>query len=328
MNALLGPDNRMLALARRGRRSTPPFLAFVVAFLVPTVFGYVGALLGISLVGPLVGPLLGGAGPALAGAADLVVRLVFGFGPIFLFLWAWTALFEGRPFWTLGLERGGALRRYGRGMLLGLAMFGAVVGIAFVLGYVALDQTGDPRLRGTGVLGAVLLVYLGWAVQGPAEEILSRGWLLQAVGVGWGPVAGVLVSSVFFALLHSLNPNLSPISVLNLFLVGVFLALWVLHEGSLWGVFAWHSVWNWAQGNLFGYEVSGSSFAGGALLDLRETGPDAVTGGPFGPEGGLAVTAVVVVGIAVVLALAARRKGRAHPAPADGYEQEATGRRG
>lgn len=312
----------MLALARRGRRSTPPFLALVIAFLVPSVLGYVGLLVGVSLVGPLAGPLLGEAGAALVGAVDLVIRLVFGFGPIFLFLWAWTNLFEERPFWTLGLERGGALRRYGRGMLLGLVMFGAVVGVTALLGYAALDRTTDPGLRGTNVLGAVLLVYLGWAAQGPAEEILSRGWLLQAVGAGWGPVAGVLVSSVFFALLHSLNPNLSPISVLNLFLVGVFLALWVLHEGSLWGVFAWHGVWNWAQGNLFGYEVSGSAFEGGAFLDLRETGPDAVTGGPFGPEGGFVVTAVVLAGIATILALAARKTSsaseRSRPNPQDG----------
>ena len=309
LNALFGPDSRMLVLARRGRRQTNPLLALALAFFIPVFSGLVALLIASVLVAPLLASLP--AGPAFGGAVELVVQLVFGFGPIFLILWAWTILFEGRPFWTLGLERRGALRAYLRGMLFGLAMFGAVVGIAAVLGYTALDRGGDPQLRGTDVLGPVLLVYLGWAVQGPAEELLTRGWLLQSVGARWGVVAGVLVSSVFFAVLHSLNPNLSPISVLNLFLVGVFLALWVLYEGSLWGVFAWHAVWNWAQGNLFGYEVSGLAPQGGALLDLREAGPDAVTGGPFGPEGGLAVTVVTLTGIAVILALATRRKGRA-----------------
>lgn len=318
MNALLGPDNRMLALARRGRRSTNPFLAIAGAIFAPLVAGLAGFVLVQVLVAPLLSGLSLGDDSALGGAAGLVLDLVFGFGPIFLFLWAWTALFEGRPFWTLGLERGGALRRYLRGMVLGLLMFGAAVALAAVLGYAAFDRGGDPGLRGAAVLGPVLLIYLGWAVQGPAEEILTRGWLLQAVGVRWGAVAGVVASSVVFAFIHSLNPNLSPISVLNLLLVGVFLALWVLYEGSLWGVFAWHAVWNWAQGNVFGYEVSGLAPQGGALFDLREAGPDAVTGGPFGPEGGLAVTAVLLAGIAVVAVLAARRKDPARPEAGEG----------
>ncbi len=321
MNTLFGPDNRMLALARRGRRSTNPFLAVAIAIVAPIIAGIAGALLYYVLIRQLIGPLIGDARPAgnsaLGGSFGLVLQLVFGFGPAFLFLWGWTALFEGRPFWTLGLEREGALRGYLRGMLLGLLMFGAAVGVAAVLGYVALDRGGDPGLRGADVLGPVVLVYLGWTVQGPAEEILTRGWLLQAVGLRWGAVVGVAVSSAVFAFIHSLNPNLSPIAVLNLFLVGVFLALWVLYEGSLWGVFAWHAVWNWAQGNLFGYEVSGMAPRGGALLDLREAGPDAITGGAFGPEGGFAVTAVLLVGIAVVLALAARRKASL-PSAADG----------
>ncbi len=192
-------------------------------------------------------------------------------------------------------------------------MFGAAVGAAALLGFAAWDRGTDPALRGAGVLGAVLLTYAGWAVQGSTEELLTRGWLLQAVGVRWGAPAGVLISSAVFTVLHSLNPNLSPISVLNLFLVGVFLALWVLLEGGLWGVFAWHAAWNWAQGNVFGYQVSGATFPGGALFDLREAGPDAITGGAFGPEGGLAVTLVLLVGIAVVVALARRGVAKRTP---------------
>jgi hypothetical protein len=84
--------------------------------------------------------------------------------------------------------------------------------------------------------------------------------------------------------------------MVNLFLYGLFAAFYALHEGDLWGVCAFHSVWNWVQGNIFGFEVSGGAFGGSSLLKLQESGPDWFTGGKFGPEGGLAVTLVLVAG--------------------------------
>jgi uncharacterized protein len=66
----------------------------------------------------------------------------------------------------------------------------------------------------------------------------------------------------------------------------------------LWGVFAIHSFWNWAQGNLLGLEVSGSTIGGTTLLNLKANGNDLITGGAFGPEGGLAITLVLIAGCA------------------------------
>jgi membrane protease YdiL (CAAX protease family) len=148
----------------------------------------------------------------------------------------------------------------------------------------------------------VLIALLGWAVQGPAEELVCRGWMLPVIAARYRLWTGVLVSAVFFAVLHAINPNLTPIAGLNLVLYGLFAALYVLREGSLWGISAQHAAWNFAQGNLFGFEVSGIAPAGGMLLNMMETGPDEVTGGAFGPEGGLAITAVLVIGIVVLLA--------------------------
>ena len=119
------------------------------------------------------------------------------------------------------------------------------------------------------------------------------------------------MSAVIFASYHALNPNLGPIAMLNLFLFGIFAALFALYEGGLWGVFSIHTAWNWAQGNLFGFEVSGMIPPGGTMFNLREVGPDAVTGGPFGPEGGLAVTTVLVISCLLVWVASRRRSGAA-----------------
>ena len=138
-------------------------------------------------------------------------------------------------------------------------------------------------------------------MQGGAEEVLFRGWVLPVLGARYRPWIGLLISSLFFALLHGLNPGLSVLAIINLVLFGVFAGLYAMREGSLWGISALHSVWNWVQGNFFGFEVSGTNASSGTLLNLKETGADWLTGGTFGPEGGLAVTIIFLIAITVIV---------------------------
>ncbi|MGQ0604901.1 MAG: lysostaphin resistance A-like protein [Anaerolineales bacterium] len=232
--------------------------------------------------------------------------LIASFGFIFVLLWAWLKWFEKRPFWTLGFERDGALMKYGRGLLIGLAQFALVMGAPALFGWVA-PEPGREQFEGWLALGGVLVITLGWAVQGAAEETLTRGWLMNVIGARYRPWLGVLVSSALFGVLHLLNSNVGLLPFINLCLFGLFAALYALWEGGLWGIAAQHAVWNWAQGNVFGMQVSGNDDAGPILWNLQETGPDLLTGGAFGPEGGLAVTVMLVVSIAVLAVLLRKR---------------------
>ena len=200
------------------------------------------------------------------------------------------------------------LRRYVRGLVVGLIMFTAVIGFLALFDAVITETPLAGRFSLTAVAGA-LLIFCGWMIQGAAEELLARGFLLPVLGTRWGPLVGVIVSSLFFALLHLANPYISVLSLLNLTLFGLFAALYALHEGALWGIFAIHAVWNWAQGNLYGFSVSGLEIVNDVVLfDLIEDGPDWLTGGLFGPEGGLVVTLVLIISILLVW-FAGRRGG-------------------
>jgi hypothetical protein len=243
-------------------------------------------------------------------AVEQTIFLILAFGPIFFIIWAWLALFEKRPFWTIGLEWPGAMRKYARGFIIGVVMFAVSISLSSAFGYIAFEQ-GD-RPQGVAALAAVILVLAGWLVQGAAEEVITRGWLLPVIGARYKPLWGIVVSSLIFSLFHLINPNLSLIAVMNLILFGLFAALYALSEGGLWGIFSIHSAWNWAQGHIFGFEVSGGQASGGTLLNLMEIGPDFITGGPFGPEGGLSVTAVLVVACLAVWKLGERKKVLKH----------------
>jgi hypothetical protein len=110
----------------------------------------------------------------------------------------------------------------------------------------------------------------------------------------------VAVSSLFFGLIHGLNAGFNPLVLLNLTLVGLFLACWALAEGGLWGVCAWHALWNWTQGSVFGLSVSGDEVSA-SLLAFDTSGPPLLGGGPFGPEGSIACTLVILAGTAVIV---------------------------
>ena len=199
------------------------------------------------------------------------------------------------------------LKKYLRGLGIGMLMFLAAVIVLALLDLVVTETAVAGRLN-LIALGGTLLIFLGWMVQGAAEEVLARGFLLPVIGTRWGSLAGVLVSSLFFAVLHLSNPNVTLLSLINLGLFGLFAALYALFEGGLWGVFAIHAIWNWTQGNLFGFEVSGSNeMRSGMVFDLMENGPDWLTGGLFGPEGGMIVTFVLIVSIMLVWIAGARK---------------------
>lgn len=309
--------NRLYDLARQGERLTPWWGVFglgVVFVLVSSLFALPVQLAQFALsvfsnpssLGALEEEAsLMSLSPWLSGLL-MGLMLALSFGALIVFVWLWIWRYEKRPFFTLGFdtlgfERHQVLWQYARGFLLGLLAFSANVGLMAIFGYVSIEDS-DPSRVGLSALAGVLLILLpGWLVQGAAEEVLTRGWMLPVLSVRYRPWLGILLSSLFFAFMHGLNPNTNLLALFNLSLYGVFAALYALRETSLWGICAFHSAWNWAQGNLFGLAVSGQNMEVGTLLDFMETGPDWFTGGAFGPEGGITCTVVLLLSIACVV---------------------------
>lgn len=295
-------NNRLYDLAQQGRRLTPWWGVFVLGsamLLVSSLAGLPVQLIQAASSGFSESGMA--SQPSWLAGLLMGLMLAASFGVLILFVWLWARLYEKRPFATLGFERRNALWQYGRGLLIGVLTFGGAVGLMALFGYVA-PEAGDPARMGLAALGGILLIFLpGWLIQGAAEEVLTRGWMLPVLGARYRPWVGLLLSSLFFMGMHGLNPNVSLLALVNLALYGLFAALYALREESLWGICAFHSVWNWAQGNLFGLAVSGQETGVGTLLDLMEAGPDLFTGGAFGPEGGLAVTLMLVLGSVLML---------------------------
>jgi membrane protease YdiL (CAAX protease family) len=159
------------------------------------------------------------------------------------------------------------------------------------------------------VLGQLLLYFLIFIVVGWQEELLSRGYHLQTLASGINLFWGVVISSAIFGLLHLGNPNATWVSAAGIFFAGLFLALGYLRTGQLWLSIGLHIGWNFFEGVVFGFPVSGLAIY--PLTRVTVSSPELWTGGAFGPEAGLIVLPAIAIG-AVLIYLYSRIRGRSN----------------
>lgn len=295
LGALFDSDNRMFVMARQGVR-TPHIVLSTVMLLVLTGGAFVvAAILEVALFGD---------DEQATSLVQEFFEWTVPFALMIVLLWVWVACYEKRPLGTIGLSGGRALMRYLRGLIVGLAMVAGAVGLMAVTGGVQFE-TGGSLPRGVSAVGPVFLLLVAFVVQAAGEEVLIRGWYMPVIGARHGPWVGVVASSLVFAACHGFT---NAVATVNFVLFALFLAVYCLYEGSIWGVCGWHAGWNWAQVNVFGLDVSGYPPNGGVLLDLQAAGPQLLSGGSYGPEGSLMGSVSLVAGIVVLMLLASRAR--------------------
>jgi len=212
-------------------------------------------------------------------------------------------IIEKNPLSTMGLPlrgRGGIRRAalsYMRGLMIGFSMITGVYLILLLLGQIRLGVFSMT----SSALPLFFSYVLMWIPQGASEEIMMRGYMLPRVAVKFGRAGAVGLTSLLFGILHSGNVGVSPLALFNLILIAAFFALLSLYTREIFTVCAAHSAWNFTQGNVFGLQVSGSE-APAALFSTSytEQARNFITGGDFGPEGGLAVTMITFLAIGLL----------------------------
>ena len=214
--------------------------------------------------------------------------------------WACGALFEELPFRALGCSpHRGWLKNLGLGSVLGaLTLVLAAMLATITRGVHFRFDPAGARLIGQ-TLGVSLLLFVFAAA---AEEIVFRGYPLQTLtraNLAW---LGALLTAVPFAAVHLNNPHAVPgFTFVNTALAGVWLAVAYLRTRSLWLPLALHWSWNWAQASVLGFPVSGiERIAPAPLLQAINAGPDWLTGGAYGIEGGAACTVALIISTLII----------------------------
>ena len=197
------------------------------------------------------------------------------------------------------------------GLALGLAVGAAVMGLVFAveraLGWITLTGTVVFNVPGVPLGLAFTFSVVKVLCVGTYEEVLSRGYHLRNLAEGLSLPWGVVASSSVFALLHLANENASVLSTLGLFVNAFFFATAILVTGRLSTAIGAHIAWNFMQGTVFGFPVSGDKEAV-SLIGIQQGGPPLLTGGAFGPEAGLVGVLASLTGIGVLVAWGRRRR--------------------
>lgn len=206
---------------------------------------------------------------------------------------------DGGTLLDLGFHRRtGWLRQVFGGLLLGVLLIGLTFVVQWGAGWLQVSgfawQVQSPAV----VLGRLLGYLVVMAMIAVYEELTYRGYILQNLHAEWGTIVALIASSVLFGIFHGLNPNVTLLALVNISLAGILLAACYLVTRELWLPMAFHFSWNFLQGPVLSLPVSGLPTGG---LLLTETGGNALlTGGAFGPEGGLLSTATMSLGLLIL----------------------------
>jgi membrane protease YdiL (CAAX protease family) len=196
--------------------------------------------------------------------------------------------------------------------IFGFLLSGLMVSIIFFVlvsfGWLNLQGLNWPDNPITGWL-QLLLLFIGIGITvGWWEELVFRGYILQnlmeSIGLGWA----IGLSCLFYGLIHLLNPNANLLSALVIAFIGYLRIFGWLRTQQLWLSMGMHAGWNFLQGPIFGFSVSGRESY--TLFKHTISGPSWITGGDFGPEGGLAAALMVIIGIVGVEVWTRNRKPR------------------
>lgn len=239
-----------------------------------------------------------------SGSVDgsLLILLAAAAAPaVWLWIWFYRRRLDRRSLVSLGLGRDRRVRGLLAGWLGGLLAPGLVlvVGLWFG-GYTWSPGTGGSLSAAVSSVWPFVLP-LAFLVEGTAEELPLRGYMQRSLLEWRGrdphrAAWALLLPSLVFSLSHFNNPGYSPIAFVNTILIGVFLGCVTLSSGSLWPAFGAHGGWNLGLGMVWSLPVSGVQtfhllpVAAGAASSTNLL----LYGGEYGPEGGLAVTVLVV----------------------------------
>ena len=203
-------------------------------------------------------------------------------------VWLFQKFINREPFTSIGLEFSGYKDDFVSGLLLGVGLIVLGFGTLYIFNFLSVASIQFSLIDQLFYLSLFAVVYLN-------EEIAIRGYILQNLSSSFNKYIALVLSSLVFMIMHIGNPNMSAVPLFNLFLAGLLLGVYYIHKNNLWFPIGAHITWNYFQGPVLGFEVSGNDVDSIFIQSLD--GSELITGGEFGFEGSIILTTFMIIGI-------------------------------
>lgn len=251
-----------------------------------------------------------------------IVNALLVLGMTWLLAW-WI---DYRPLADLGLRLDRHyLEDLSFGLLLGAGLMSLIFLVEWGLRWITVTAFFHTTLPNTAFRIAIWQPILLFIAVGINEELLSRGYQLRNLAEGFNFSArhvhlaislAWLLSSLIFGFLHIFNPNSTWVSTVALMLAGILLGAGYVLTGRLGLSIGLHITWNFFQGSVYGFRVSGNDLSNTSFIAIQQMGPHLWTGGAFGPEAGLIGIVAMLLGLWVIALWVRWRYGVVMLAPA------------
>jgi len=263
-------------------RFVPPYILSILLVVVFVQGGQQLAYLALEPISAVLSFMLGFLGQG--GFFEIFFNfalpfLLFGFVFMIPALFLWVRWAEGRQLATLGFVKKGSLVGLVKGLAVGFLLF-SLVALLMLLSGAGSFEWGQLTLE-------------------PFLYILA--WLLPVAVKKTNLPIGLLTSSLLFALLHLGNPDIGILPIINIALFGLFASLYLLRTDNIWGIIGLHAAWNFSQGNIYGFSVSGTDVDAAVLNFIPKSEWSWLTGGAFGAEASIFSSLILLLAVLYLL---------------------------
>ncbi|WP_242850757.1 CPBP family intramembrane glutamic endopeptidase [Clostridium massiliodielmoense] len=228
-------------------------------------------------------------------AGTLYLKIIESIG-IFLTLTLLLRLFDNKSIKEIKFFQGS---NRVKNMLIGLGLGALSITLIFLTliwsGQIITENSLKyPRIDYNVFLGIIVFILV--AIN---EEVLCRGYILNMLDIKHKPLRASIVSSCLFSIMHILNPNVKVMGLVNIFLIGMLFSYMYIKTNNLWMSIGHHTTWNYFQGNVFGFSVSGQNQFY-PIYPIKYINKNIITGGKFGPEAGILATLIIGINFVIV----------------------------
>jgi membrane protease YdiL (CAAX protease family) len=219
--------------------------------------------------------------------------------------WGYAVFFlkyvDRRPINELGMSIKGRWKDCLAGIAFAVVFY--LIGFAVSIGLGAIEVAG--MTFDFGILTGTFFMFFAAAAM---EEIMMRGYIQGRLMTKMNRFPAMAIASLIFAVMHIPNPHIGIFPLFNLFLAGLLLGASYMYTRNLWFPIALHTAWNWIQGPVLGYEVSGNKTSFPSVIRLHLPEENIINGGQFGFEGSILCTILMIAGTALIIGWYERKR--------------------
>ncbi len=216
-----------------------------------------------------------------------------------LIIWLFRKYNNNKTFISLGFSKNHIAKDLFFGVLFGvLIMFSGFICLLYFkqIEFVSFQLNIKDLLLSFGVFIFVALT----------EELLFRGYILSNLMDSFNKYVALTISAIFFSLMHAPNPHISLMGLIAIAIAGFLFGLPYIYNRSLWFPIALHFSWNFCQGSIFGFNVSGTQQY--SLINTIYSKASLWNGGAFGFEGSVLCVFLSVVSLFLIYVIFRKRE--------------------